>query len=217
MIDAQESLKGVQADIETAANAIQSLAVAKEGILSCISYQEALMLEKKSLEYIVKDLGDEKQQLESEVEKAKKDLHDLKSEFTETQNEILNQTYATKALSTSAIGMIKRNEDKQVMYIDKSSDESSNYCTASRSDLALCTAPLPQRLIFGDEDMSFQCRDEEPDIDSWEEISTTRSVPNVSTSARKRHNAKKIYWSPKKWRRMVRTHRLQSIVIENTN
>mmetsp|Transcript_24469 Transcript_24469/g.28850 ORF Transcript_24469/g.28850 Transcript_24469/m.28850 type:complete len:213 (+) Transcript_24469:132-770(+) len=211
MIDAQESPKGVQADIETAANAIQSLAVAKEGLLSYISYQEALMLEKKSLEYIVKDLGDEKQQLESEVEKAKKDLHDLKSEFTETQNEILNQTYATKALSTTTIGMIKRNEEKQVMYIDKSSDESSNYCT---------TASLPRRLIFGDEDVSFQCREEEPDIDSLEDISTTRSVPNilknVSTSARKRLNAKKFYWSPKKWRRMVRTHRLQSIIIENT-
>ena len=217
MIDAQESLKAVQAGIETAINVIQCLTDAKQGIVSYTSDQKALALEKKNMEYIVENLRDEKQRLELEVDKTKKDLHDLKIELTETQNGVLNQTYTTKAPSTPLTGEAKRNEGKQGIYHNASSGRGTNYSAPSRSDLALCAISLPRRLTFEDEDLLFQCGVEEHDIDSWEEISATHvptSSTKVSTNNKERH-AKKVYWSPKKWRRMVRTHRLQSIIVAN--
>jgi len=220
MINIQESLETVQADIEIAFNAIQSLTDAEQGLLSYTSHQKALTLEKKSQGYAIENLRDEKQQLKLEVEKMKSDLFDLKIELTETQNEVLNQTYTTKAPSIPVIGEIERNEDKQVMHIDASSEESTNRSTAFVSNLDMCATSLPRQLTFGNENMSFQCGEEEHYIDSFEEVSTT-SVQNilkkVSTSPRKQYHAKKVYWSPKKWRRMVRTHRLQSIFVNKMN
>ena len=46
------------------------------------------------------------------VEKTKKDLHDLNTELTETQNEVLSQTYTIKAASKPATEEAERKEDK---------------------------------------------------------------------------------------------------------
>ena len=215
MIDAQEPLKAAQVNIETAMSAIQILTDAKQSLMSYTSYQKALVLEKKSLKHTIEKLRDEKQQFELVVDKTKKELDDLKIKLTETQNEVLSQTYATKAASKPATGEAERNEDNEAMY--DTLDESTNHSATSRSDLSLCSISPSRHLIFGN-DMSFQCGEDEHDIDSWEEICTASApsvLTKVPTSTRKRHCAKRVHWSPKKWRRMVRTHRLQSILIEN--
>ena len=84
MIDAQEPLTNVHVNIETTVNTNQNLTDVKQNLLSYTLYQKSLTLEKKGLEQTIEYLKDEKQQLESAVEKTKKDLHDLKTELTET-------------------------------------------------------------------------------------------------------------------------------------
>lgn len=173
MIEAQESLQAVQANIETAINAVQNLNNAKQGLFSYTSYQESLMQEKKSLVQIVEDLRDEKIRLELKVKETKKNLHDLKIELKETHNTIINQTHTTKDPSTPAKGETERN-------ITVVSPESRDMSAASHSSLDSCDLSLPERLIFENEDISFQCEDDdEHDVgDNTEEISTA-SAPYI--------------------------------------
>ena len=210
MFDAQEPFTTVHINFETAVNTNQNLTDVKQNLLSYTPYQKYFTIEKKSLEHTIEYLKDEKQQLESAVEKTKKDLHDLKTELTETQNEVLSQTYTIKAASKPG-----RKEEKQTK--SDTLDESNNHFATFRADSSL-RSPSPSRQLIFDEDMSFQCGEDEHDHDSLEEISTT-GAPSVSTrvptSNRKRHYAKRVLWLPKKWRRMVRTHRLQSMFIKN--
>lgn len=216
MNDAQEALKTVQVNIEGAMNAIQNLTDAKQSLPSYTTYQESLTLEKKSLEKIIENLRNEKQELDLVVEKTKKDFNDLKTELTETQNNFLSQTCAIKAASKPAARKAERNEDKAA--ISDTLDESTNQVSNSPSDSSLHSTSSPHQLIFGDEDMSFQCGEDEHDNDSLGDISITSApsvLARVPTSNRKQHHAKRVLWSPKKWRRMVRNHRLQSIFIKN--
>ena len=194
-------------------NTNQNLTDVKQNLLSYTPYQKYFTIEKKSLEHTIEYLKDEKQQLESVVEKTKKDLHDLKTELTETQNEVLSQTYTIKAASKPG-----RKEEKQAK--SDTLDESNNHFATFRADSSLCS-PSPSRQLIFDEDMSFQCGEDEHDNDSLEEISTsTTGTPSVSTrvptSNRKRRHANGVLWSPKKWHRMVQTHHyLQSTFIKN--
>ena len=81
-------------------------------VFSLILPTRNLTLEKTSLEQIIGNLRDEKQQLGFLVEKTQKDLNDLKDELTETQI----QAYTIKTASKTARREVERNQDKHAIY-----------------------------------------------------------------------------------------------------
>jgi chromosome segregation ATPase len=165
--------------------------------------------EQQTLEQETAALRDEKTNLQDSVAGLREQLRHLKSELAENQNDVLYHVYT----SNKEQPLEAETDDSSVT--DASSSEEEDFFEKSQASIEELKKQLEQL------DQSDSVQDVPMDFYTDDYLSASEAETNVGESMPKTINSQqkhqrrlnKRYNSPKKWRRMVRTHRLRSILL----
>ena len=149
--------------------------------------------QKTTLEKTVEELRQEKEALEQEIETLKRER--------ETFLANNNATTTDTAAGNDAV----ENQDDSFFMIDNDEEDAGDDSTTTGDETSTTNFML--------DNISMIQGQPTPSVSAHSSLSTGGS----RTSTKKRHPsaAKAKMFSPKKWRRMIRTHRLQSILLTN--
>jgi ABC-type transporter Mla subunit MlaD len=200
------SISSVRNHCDAAAGAFQEhLEQAKQVLTSFEADQQILVQERQTLESIISGLQKERRGLEETIAGIKEQLKELQSELAETQNQrvVANTSTLSATREYPQFNEVSPHTDKHQddIPLHDDDDDSLNFLG---TQAFLETQETTLDSIAG--------------IATQENIPALTDAPSVSTagsqiSRNHRRPLVKVYRSPKKWRRMMRTHRLQSIIL----
>ena len=192
---------------------------------------ESMSSQKMELETTVQGLRGEKNQLEETIKKLKRDLSDLEDQLTETQDELLMHVFTTN----NGDGKSEQGDEDLASHLVNESDmedrPSSNILltppppcgnAAHRPEVAMTSfrpSATNHNACDDDDDDSNSIRSGmslDADFEGEASVSINSAASDSSTarvvSSKKARAYKRAFdCSPKKWRRMIRNRRLQSI------
>ena len=220
---------------DTLVDAMSQLDSAKENLraMDLHDFQELLM-EKKELQDDVSSLRREKAKLLEEIQQLKKNeeepTHEHQSRPTDIHTEppqTQTQTHTQETLTREAFNGEETDKEEELIEVaiqdepmypaDETDNEEEEEQQAGldepQEDFAFENIDMLQE----EEVNQQQTQESVSTQDSSSSSTTTASASTATRSAahnKKRRASKAFVMSPKKWRRMMRSHRLQSILIK---
>eukprot|EP00339_Tiarina_fusa_P010623 CAMPEP_0117058386 /NCGR_PEP_ID=MMETSP0472-20121206/40559_1 /TAXON_ID=693140 ORGANISM="Tiarina fusus, Strain LIS" /NCGR_SAMPLE_ID=MMETSP0472 /ASSEMBLY_ACC=CAM_ASM_000603 /LENGTH=253 /DNA_ID=CAMNT_0004775689 /DNA_START=56 /DNA_END=817 /DNA_ORIENTATION=- len=222
--------------------AIETLKAAKQDVAALLAGRQSLASEKAGLTSAVDELREEKTQLEIQIENMKLALNDLGERRIESQQNhemLVEQASTADGMSQEKGEEVVEANDDNISHNDDDNNLSHNddddMLLDSQETVLYFTQPTEPTVAGNDErvvdNTDFITQEKENaqtgcDNKQNEELESVATTPTadtktttgsvLSSSSRHKRRARKSYNSPKKWRRMIRSHRLQSVFVINS-